>query len=177
LAFIHTFSSASFGSMSTTKRKLVAAAALAVAAIWVAMPFIQAMCNRAIRFASGQHIMGGPLPGRSKENLPSVAVEAGNKLCCRMLYCDYRFPLPPGTRLASTEPVTGGFDTIKGALYVTNTDGGEVDLRAYARSMRRDGFKVEGDTSAFRASSPDGGFVTVEGSGSCRIAFSFFGDY
>ena len=163
--------------MRISRRKLVAASALAVAAVCVAVPFIQAMCHRAIRFASGQHIIGGPLPGRSKENLPSVAVEAGSKLCCRMLYCDFRFPLPPGTRVASIEPVTGSFDTIRGTIYVTNVDGGAVDLRAYARAMRRDGFKVDGDSPSLSASSPDGGWVGAEGLDRCTITFSFFGDY
>jgi hypothetical protein len=94
-----------------------------------------------------------------------------------MLYCDFRFPLPAGTRVASIEPVTGGFDTIKGTIYVTNIDGGTVDLRAYARAMHRDGFKVDGDSSALSARSPDGGWVGAEGSGRCSITFSFFGDY
>lgn len=163
--------------MSIARRKLVAVAVLTAAAICVAQPSVQALWNRAIRFASGQHLIGGPLPGRSQENLPSFVVESGNKLCCRMLYCDFRFPLAPGTRLATIEPVAGGFDSIKGAVCVTNTEGGEVDLRAYAGAMRREGFRVDDETAGFTASSPDGGFVSVQGSGSCRISFSFFGDY
>lgn len=163
--------------MTAIQRKVIAATTVTVAAVVIALPWTQGLGNRLIRFVSGQHLVGGALPGRSRENLPSVAVESGNKLCCRMLYCDFRFPLPAGTRVASIEPVTGGFDTIKGTIYVTNLDGGAVDLRAYARAMRKDGFKVDGDSSTLSASSPDGGWVGAEGSGRCSIGFSFFGDY
>ena len=163
--------------MNTTQRKLVIAAVLTVLAVWVGLPFIQSLANRTIRFVRGQHLLGGPLPGRAQENLPSVAVEAGSTLCCRMLYCDFRFPLPPDTRVASIEPVTGGFDTIKGVIYVTNSHGGTVDLRGYASAMRRDGFRVDGDGFGFTASSPDGGYVGAQGSDRCEIVFSFFGDY
>jgi hypothetical protein len=162
--------------VSATQRK-VAAASLVVVAVCIALLWGQGLGKRAIRFVSGQHLIGGPLPVRSHENLPSVAVESGNRLCCRMMYCDFSFPLPAKSKLASIEPVTGGFDTVKGAICVTNTDGGTVDLRAYARAMRRDGFKVGDDSSGFSASSPDGGFVAAEGSERCRISFSFFGDY
>ena len=101
--------------MTAIKRKAIATAAVTVAAVVIALPWIQGIGNRLIRFVSGQHLVGAPLPGRSRENLPSVAVESGNRLCCRMLYCDFRFPLPAGTRVASIEPVTRGFDTIKGS--------------------------------------------------------------
>jgi hypothetical protein len=94
-----------------------------------------------------------------------------------MLYCDFRFPLPAGTSVASVEPVTGGFDTARGAICVTNTDGGTVDLEAYTRALRRDGFKVADGTFGVSASSPDGGWVAAEGLDRCRITFSFFGDY
>ena len=163
--------------MNSTQRKLVAATVLTVTAVWVGLPFAQAVVNRTTRFLSGEHLIGGALPGRSHENLPSVAVESGGRLCCRMLYRDFRFPLPPSSGVVGIEPVTGGSDTIRGAIYVTNSYGGSVDVRAYARAMRRDGFRVDGDGSGFTASSPDGGFVAAQGSDRCKIAFSFFGDY
>ena len=163
--------------MSTTRRKVILAAGLSVVAFWIALPLIQGFANRTVRFFSGQHLIGGPLPGRARENLPSISVESGNRLCCRMLYCDFRFPLPEGTSVSSIEPVTGGFDTIKGAIDVTNIHAGAVNLRAYARALRRDGFRVDGDSFGFSASSPDGGFVAPEGLDRCRITFSFFGDY
>jgi hypothetical protein len=85
--------------------------------------------------------------------------------------------LPARTHIASIEPVTGGFDTIKGVICVTNAGGGSVDLQAYARAMRRDGFGVDYYGFGLTASSPDGGFVGAQGSDPCRITFSFFGDY
>ena len=166
-----------FGLMNVMHRKVVITGFVTITAVLVGLSFFESWANRTIRFVSGQHLIGGPLPGRSRENLPSVAVESGGRLCCRMLYCDFRFPLPPNTGLVSIEPVTGGFDTIKGAIYVTNRNRGAVDLRAYARAMRRDGFRVTDDGYGFAASSPDGGFVSAEGLDRCRIGFSFFGDY
>jgi hypothetical protein len=165
--------------MNTTKRKVAFAVGLAVLGFCLAWPLIQGLANRTVRFVAGQHILGGPLPGRPHENLPAVVVESGRTLCCRMSYCDFRFPLPPGTRVASIDPVTGGSDTIKGVIYLTNADGRTVDLRAYTRAMRRDGFSVGGDADVgLTASSPDGGFVAAQNSGrSCTLTFSFFGDY
>jgi hypothetical protein len=169
-----------FGFMSAAKRIVAFAAGLIVVALFLGWPLIEGVANRAIRFVDGQHFLGGgPIQARSKETLPSVSVESGRTLCCRMSYCDFRFPLPPGTRVASIDPVTGGFDTIKGVIYLTNANGGTVDLRAYARAMRRDGFSVGGDAYlGLTASSPDGGFVAAENSGrTCMLSFSFFGDY
>src|SRR5579863_8589162 len=109
--------------MSTAKRKLAFAAGLIVVALFLGWPLIEGVANRTIRFVDGGHFLGGrPIQGRSKETLPSVSVESGRTLCCRMSYCDFRFPLPPGTRIASIEPVSGGFDTIKGVIYLTNAD-------------------------------------------------------
>jgi hypothetical protein len=166
--------------MSTVSRKLVAAGGLAFMVLLVGLASIPTLRNRAIRFVRGQHFLGGAaLPGRSRESLPCVVVEPGGSLWCKMLYCDFRFPLPPGTRIASLDPVTGGFDTIRGVIHLTNAEGGTVDLQTYARVMRRDGFRVGGNADVgLTASSPDGGFVGAQNSGrSCTLSFSFFGDY
>ena len=169
-----------FDFMSTIKRRFLFIGGLAVVISFVAYPFVQHAVNRTVRFVSGQHFLGGgPLPGRSRESLPSIAGESGGTLRCRMLYCDFRFPLPRGTQLARADSVAGSFDTIKGTIYVTNTDGGEVNLHAYARVLRKDGFSVHDDAGLdLSASSPDGGFVAADTSGAdCKITFSFFGDY
>ena len=164
--------------MTAKRRKLVIATVLTGIAVCLGLPLIQPLANRTIRWLSGFHIIGGPLPGRSREQLPAVVVESGRGLCCRMLCCDFRFPLPSNTRVANIEPVTGGFDTAKGTIYVTNSHGGMVDLADYARAIRRDGFSLDSiDGDSFAASSPDGGFVAAEGSAPCRITFSFFGDF
>lgn len=166
--------------MSTAKRKLAFAAGLILMALCFGWSPIERLANRTIRFVDGQHFLGGrPVQARSKETLPSVSVESGRTVCCRMSYCDFRFPLPPGTRVASIDPVTGGADTIKGVIYLTNVDGGTVDLQTYARAMRMDGFSVGGDANVgLSASSPDGGYVGAQNSGGfCTLSFSFFGDY
>jgi hypothetical protein len=144
----------------------------------------------------------GPLRGafRSHENLPSVTVESGRTVYCRMRYCDFRFPLPHGASVARTDSVAGGFDTIKGAIYITNLNGGSVDLQAYADLLRQHHFNVqpgftseadppwvgapatrnhpEGYTIPFAASKPDGGWVAVDVIGhTIKVGFSYFGDY
>jgi hypothetical protein len=146
----------------------------------LASPFLHFPINWTKRFVSGQHPFGGsPIHATSHENLPSVAVESGRTICCRMELCDFRFPLPHGVRVAQTDSVSGGADTIKGAIYVTNADGGAVDLQAYARLVHKAGFHVSNTSEQgfFTASSPDGGALQVDGGQPTKIVFSFFGDY
>ena len=163
------------------KRRFIFVIALtAVVFCFRAAPFLQSLGNRTARFAAGQHLLGSaPIHGRnSLMNLPSAEVESGGTLCCRMVYCDFRFPLPAGTRVARIAPITGGRDTIQGAICVTNADGGNVDMSAYGRRLRRAGFSVHSRGDSLTASSPDGGYV-VAGiqDHAARISFSFFGDY
>lgn len=137
---------------------------------------------------------------RAHESLPSVSVESGRTVYCRMRYCDFRFPLPDGAHVVRTDSVNGGFDTIKGAIYVTAPDGSPVDLEAYAELLRKHHFNVqpgftseadppwvgtpakrnhpEGYTIPFAASTADGGWVAVDIiDHTNKIAFSYFGDY
>ena len=79
---------------------------------------------------------------RAGEKLPSISVENGDTLYCRMRYCDFRFPLPDKTHIVRTNPITGGADTINGDIYVIDPDGGPVDMRAYAELLQRKGFDV-----------------------------------
>lgn len=81
--------------------------------------------------------------------------------------------------MVTTDSISGGFDTIKGTIYITNVSGGTIDLQAYARLIHKAGFRVS-DTSGqgfFTASSPDGGALQVDGGPQTKISFSFFGDY
>jgi hypothetical protein len=96
-----------------------------------------------------------------------------------MEFCDYRFPLPKGVLVKACEGVKGGFDTIEGTIYVTNTNGGTMDLYAYAKLVHEAGFCVSfnDDLPGFEADSPDGGDLQVQDGQSTRIKFSFFGDY
>jgi hypothetical protein len=148
---------------------------------YLALPFLQFSVNWTRRFVTGQHPFGGhSIHSASHEPLPSVVVESGYIVCCRMDFCDFRFPLPKGAGVVSVEPVSGGFDTIKGAIYVTNANGGPVDLGAYSRRIWEAGFRVNRspDIDMFGAGAPDGGGVEVWNSEhSTKIGFSFFGDY
>ena len=48
-------------------------------------------------------------------HLPSITIERGNIVYCRMKADDFRFPLPPGCR-ATNMYVTGVFDTADGSI-------------------------------------------------------------
>lgn len=148
---------------------------------YLALPFLQFLTNWTRRFVIGQHPFGGySIHSASPEPLPSVIVESGRTVCCRMDYCNFRFPLPKRAGVLSVEPIRGGFDTIKGVIYVTNANGGPVDLGAYSRLIWEAGFRVNisPDIAMFAAGAPDGGAVEVWNSEhSTKIDFSFFGDY
>ena len=73
---------------------------------------------------------------RAHEKLPAISIENRDTIYCRMRYCDFRFPLPADARIVRIEPVTGGFDTINGAIYVVGPDGGPVKMRAYAELLQ-----------------------------------------
>jgi hypothetical protein len=137
---------------------------------------------------------------RKSEKLPTMSVEGGKTVYCRMRVCDFRFPLPKGAQIQRADPVSGGFDTIKGAIYVTGPGGGRVDLSAYAELLRKAHFNVQpgftseadppwvgtaaitnhpdGYTIPWAASGGDGGWVAVDIiSNVTKIGFSYFGDY
>ena len=52
----------------------------------------------------------------SEKNLPKILIQGGT-VYCRMKADDFRFPLPPGSRVISSV-VTGGFDTVNGNVSV-----------------------------------------------------------
>ncbi len=163
--------------------RLVGVFVVLVVLCCLASPVAQFAVNYGVRYVSGTipHPFGGsPIHDATHMSLPSVAVESGQVLCCRMLVCDFRFPLPKRAGILTIDSVTGGGDTIKGAISVTNADGSTVDLLAYSRLVHRAGFRVSfvpayGDY--FSASSPDGGLLQVSGGQPTKIAFSFFGDF
>jgi len=74
---------------------------------------------------------------RVHEKLPAVYVETGATVYCRMKYCDFRFPLPNNVHIVWTNLAGGGFDTINGAIYVVGTNGGPINLRAYAEFLQK----------------------------------------
>lgn len=149
---------------------------------YLAFPFVQFAVNYGVRYVRGSipHPFGGsPIHDAAHTPLPSVVVEPGPMLCCRMLVCDFRFPLPKRADIATIDSVSGGGDRIKGAIYVTNISGGQIDLRGYGRLLHQAGFRVSdtADKGEIFASSPDGGALEIDGRQPTKIAFSFFGDY
>jgi len=165
--------------MSKRKYKFVAGSIASVVLCFLVSPFFQFSINWTKRFVAGQHYLGGySIHSASHEILPSIVVESRRTVCCRMEFCDFRFPLPKGAGVMSVDPVTGGFDTIKGTIYVTNANGGPVDLDAYARRIWEAGFHVSRGDFMFGAGAPDGGTIGVANSKHwTKIDFSFFGDY
>jgi hypothetical protein len=160
--------------------RIVGVLVVLVMLCYLASPFICFLANYTIRFVDGQHLVGGsPIHDASRMPLPSLAVEPGPTLCCRMELCDFRFPLPKRSGVMTIDSVSGGGDTIKGTVYVTNANGGTVDLHAYASLMRSAGFRVSElyDHDSFSACSPDGGCLQVDGGQPTKIAISFFGDF
>lgn len=145
--------------MSKRKNRLIAGVGVFALLCYLAWPFLQFSLGWTQRFAGGQHpFSGGPIHPASQAILPTVSVESGHTVCCQMEFCDFRFPLPKGAGLSAVDPVSGGFDTIKGAIYVTNANGSQVDLEAYAKRIWESGFRVHGSSARmFNADAPDGG--------------------
>jgi hypothetical protein len=73
---------------------------------------------------------------RRHEKLPAVVIENGDVVYCRMYMCDFRFPLPDKVRIVRIAPVTGGGDTIDGAIYVVVVGGGSINMRKYAELLQ-----------------------------------------
>ena len=156
------------------KYMLMSASGLAIAA-WVVV-----VAWAVIRGLSVVGWMIGLPPARSyaraHEHLPAVSVEGGRVVCCRMQYCDFRFPLPDGAQVMRTNLAGGGADTIQGSVEIVNSHGAAIDLGAYARQLGKNGFRVNFDSGApaLSAGTSDGGSLQVD---SGRITFSYFGDY
>lgn len=53
-----------------------------------------------------------------EKNLPRIIIEEGNIVYCRMKADDFRFPLPPGSRVVNAVLSSGGFDTVDGSVEV-----------------------------------------------------------
>ena len=74
---------------------------------------------------------------RGQENLPAVLIEPGHMATCRTCLCDFRFPLPEGTRVVQMDPlnekelVKGEVNTIEGTIYVASTNGQAVKIPDY----------------------------------------------
>jgi hypothetical protein len=77
---------------------------------------------------------------RTNEKLPTVNIQNGDTVYCRMRMCDFSFPLPDGARVVRTNIDDGGGDTINGEVYVAGPMGGPVNMRAYAEQLEKKDF-------------------------------------
>ena len=112
---------------STAKRVLIGTSALVLSAAIVSpVVLILYVLTPPIRSFTRMH-----------ENLPAVSIENGDTIYCRMRYCDFRFPLPAKARIVRSDPVTGGADTINGAIYVVGPDGRPISVRSYAEFLEK----------------------------------------
>jgi hypothetical protein len=102
-------------------------------------------CLAAIAFVGLiAYVMTPPIRSFSRmhEKLPSVSVESGDTVYCRMRYCDFRLPLPDRAHIVRIDPVTGRDDTVNGAVWPVGPDGGPIEMRAYAELLQRKHFQV-----------------------------------
>ena len=95
-------------------------------------------------------------------NLPSIRVESGGIIYCRMKADDFSFPLPPATH-ATNLTVTGGFDTVDGSLEALFDGTNQLTADQYKDSL-------------IGRLSP-GGYITADHiPGGLLIKFHYFGD-
>ena len=97
-----------------------------------------------------------------ERNLPTIRIEKGGTVYCRMRADDFRFPLPPGSR-AVNPVVTGGFDTVDGSVEARFESTNRVTATEY-KSWLSGKVQVGGQVTAHTV---PGGFL---------IKFHYFGD-
>ena len=104
-----------------------------------------------------------------RSRLPAVSEQDGIVLC-RMRYCDFRFPLPPGAHIVSVSSLSVGSDTVRGTIVHSSATGAVT----YDEVLRKQGFQFSPGSLLDTSSEQLGGWVQP-GSGG-RIDFSYFGD-
>jgi hypothetical protein len=79
---------------------------------------------------------------RINEKLPIVLIEEFNLAHCRTRLCDFRFPLPNGSRvmridpITEKEPVKGAVDFIDGTIYIAITNNAQADMPTYVERVQ-----------------------------------------
>lgn len=95
-------------------------------------------------------------------NLPSIRVESGGIIYCRMKADDFSFPLPPASH-AKNLAVTGSFNTVDGSLEARFDGTNQLTADEYQESL-------------IGRLSP-GGYITADHiPGGLLIKFHYFGD-
>ena len=98
-----------------------------------------------------------------EKGLPKAWAETGDVIYCRMKADDFRFRLPPGSRVLSQIIVSGGFDTVHGSVQVI-----------FDKSRPMSPSEYENWVSTKMQS---GGYVTAEPiPDGLTIKFHYFGD-
>ena len=95
-------------------------------------------------------------------NLPSIRVERGSTIYCRMKADDFSFPLPPASR-ATNLTVTGGFDTVDGSVEARFDGPNPLSADEYQASL-------------IGRLSPGGYITAAPVPGGLLIKFHYFGD-
>jgi hypothetical protein len=99
----------------------------------------------------------------AEAGLPKAFEEAGGIIHCRMKADDFRFPIPPHSRVVNPIVVSGGFDTVHGSVRVEVEKPFEVSAYAYENSLAG---KIQ-----------EGGRITTELiPDGLLIKFDYFGD-
>jgi hypothetical protein len=109
-----------------------------------------------------------PLHSYWRSQQPAVS-ESRGMVVCRMKYCDFRFPLPPGAHIVSIGPLTVGPDTITGII----VHNGATGTATYDAVLRQHGFDFKPGSLMATSSEQPGGWVQPVGG---QINFSYFGD-
>jgi hypothetical protein len=119
----------------------------------------------AVRFANttlAPLFLNSRIERLGEKDLPKIVVERGKTIYCRMKADDFRFPLPPGSRVVN-QAVSGGFDTVDGSVEVRFDDPNAIIASEY-RLLLSGKTPVGGE---IRTRTIPGGLV---------IKFHYFGD-
>lgn len=98
-----------------------------------------------------------------EQGLPKATVVKGGIIHCRMKADDFRFPLPPGSRVVPPIIISGGFDTVDGSVEIRFEGTNQLTADEYQKWVSRR-LQVGGSIEAH--SMPEG----------LSIAFHYFGD-
>jgi hypothetical protein len=129
---------------------VVATVALLIGAFWFVDNSIAPFC------------LNSRIERLGEKNLPTIQIERGRIVYCRMKADDFRFPLPPDAR-AVNPIVTGIFDTVDGSVEARFEGTNHITALEYENWLSE---KV-----------PVGGQVTAEAiSGGLLVKFHYFGD-
>ncbi|MBI1176720.1 hypothetical protein GC207_04695 [bacterium] len=98
----------------------------------------------------------------TESHLPTIRVEQGRTIYCRMKADDFRFPLPLGSR-ATNLMITGSYDSVKGSVEARFDNTNRISADDYQSSLAG---KLQ----------PGGQIAARDIPGGLLIEFDYFGD-